>query len=269
MQKHNFHTHTRYSDGHDTPRQMIEEAVSRGFTALGFSDHSYAWFESYYSMSPEGTRRSFREIRALAEEYRGVIDVWCGIELDGESGIPTLDYDFILAAVHEMVRRGESCPIDSGEERQRELVRDLFGGSFVDFTKAYFENLTEHVMRNKTDIVAHIDLPTKYSICPEEDPRYRDAAREAVREIVRHCPLFELNTGAIARGLRTVPYPTPFLLDEIREAGGSVIINSDCHYRAKLTCWFDEAEDYLTAHGFKRYDNQRLNARISGVTIWR
>ena len=269
MQKHNFHTHTRYSDGHDTPREMIGEAVSRGFTALGFSDHSYAWFESYYSMSPEGTLRSFREIRALAEEYRGLIDIWCGIELDGESGIPTLDYDFILSSVHEMVRRGESRPIDSGEKQQRELVRDLFGGSFTDFTRAYFESLTEHVMRNKTDIVGHIDLPTKYSLCPEDDPRYRDAAREAVREIVKSCPLFELNTGAIARGLRTVPYPAPFLLDEIKAAGGSLIVNSDCHYRAKLTCWFDEAEAYLAAHGFVKHENQRLNDRISGVTIWR
>lgn len=269
MQKHNFHTHTRYSDGHDTPRQMIEEAVSRGFTALGFSDHSYAWFESYYSMSPEGTLRQFREIRDLAAEYRGIIDVWCGVELDGESGFPTLDYDFILSSVHEIVRRGVSRPIDSSERWQRDLVNDLFGGSFVDFTKVYYENLTEHVMRNKTDIVGHIDLPTKYSLCPEDDPRYRDAAREAVREIVKSCSLFELNTGAIARGLRTVPYPAPYLLDEIKAAGGSLIINSDCHYRARLTCWFDEAEEYLRAHGFEKHENQRLNDRISGVTLWR
>ena len=57
-------------------------------------------------MSPEGTAASFREIRALADEYRGIIDVYAGVELDGESGIPTLDYDFIIASVHEMVRRG-------------------------------------------------------------------------------------------------------------------------------------------------------------------
>ena len=29
MQYHNFHTHTRYSDGHDTPREMIEEGQTR------------------------------------------------------------------------------------------------------------------------------------------------------------------------------------------------------------------------------------------------
>ena len=148
-------------------------------------------------------------------------------------------------------------------------MNELFGGNFVDFTKAYFESLTEHVLHNKTDIVGHIDLPTKYSLCPEDDPAYRDAAREAVREIAKACPVFELNTGAIARGLRTVPYPAPFLLGEIKAAGGALIVNSDCHYRAKLTCWFDEAEEYLAANGFVKCENQRLNSRIGGVTLWR
>lgn len=269
MQYQNFHTHTRYSDGHDTPREMIEEALSRGFTSLGFSDHSYAWFESYYSMSEEGTVRQFREIRQLADEYRGRIRIYAGIELDGESAIPTLDYDFILSSVHEAVRHGRSFPIDSGKEQHLALVRELYGGSYTDFTKDYYMRLTEHVIRNRTDIVGHLDLPTKYSTCPEDDPRYRDAAIEAVREIVKHCKVFELNTGAIARGLRTVPYPAAFLLDEIKAQGGAMIVNSDCHYRAKLTCWFDEAEEYLAAHGFRRFDNQRLNDRIDGVTLWK
>ena len=86
---------------------------------------------------------------------------------------------------------------------------------------------------------------------------------------MKHCKVFELNTGAIARGLRTVPYPAAFLLDEIKAQGGAMIVNSDCHYRAKLTCWFDEAEEYLAAHGFRRFDNQRLNDRIDGVTLWK
>ena len=38
MQKHNFHTHTIYSDGHDSIRDMIEKAIECGFTSLGFSE---------------------------------------------------------------------------------------------------------------------------------------------------------------------------------------------------------------------------------------
>ena len=38
MQRCNFHTHTKYSDGTDTPQEMIEAAIGFGFKALGFSE---------------------------------------------------------------------------------------------------------------------------------------------------------------------------------------------------------------------------------------
>ena len=35
-----FHTHTIFSDGTATVREMIDAARSRGLSALGISDHS-------------------------------------------------------------------------------------------------------------------------------------------------------------------------------------------------------------------------------------
>lgn len=40
-QKQNLHTHTCFCDGKDTPEEMIQEALKRGFDSLGFSMHSY------------------------------------------------------------------------------------------------------------------------------------------------------------------------------------------------------------------------------------
>ena len=37
----NLHTHCTHCDGKDTPEEMIETALSLGFTGLGFSAHSY------------------------------------------------------------------------------------------------------------------------------------------------------------------------------------------------------------------------------------
>ena len=269
MLRQNFHTHTRFSDGHDTPREMIEAALALGFHSLGFSEHSPSPLASIYAVSAGVVQHCLTELRSLAAAYRGEIAIWAGIELDSETPMEYGDWDFIIASVHEMVRHAQWGSIDGGEAGQRDLVERLFHGSWTDFGKAYYERLTEHVMRNKADIVGHFDLPTKYGIFPEDDPICRDAAVEAIREIVKHCPLFELNTGAIARGLRDVPYPSAFLLSEIKAAGGSVIVNSDCHYKEKLTCWFDEAEDFLRGLGFVRHDNERLNEKITGVTIWR
>lgn len=121
-----------------------------------------------------------------------------------------------------MARRGVSFPIDSSPELQRKLVDELFHGSTDDFAKAYFEKVADNVARNRTDIIGHFDLVTKYSEIPETES-YIDAAVDGVRECMKYCDLFELNTGAIARGLTTLPYPAGFILDEIRECGGRII----------------------------------------------
>ena len=103
---------------------------------------------------------------------------------------------------------------------------------------------------------------------PESDETYIRAATESVREILKHCKVFELNTGAIARGLRNVPYPASFILNEIKTGEGRIIVNSDCHYKEKLTFWFDKAEDFLSSHGFVKNANGKLNDRINNIEIW-
>lgn len=268
MQNHNFHTHSTYSDGKNTLRDMIDEALSRDFCALGFSDHSWTRVEEDYCMLPEDERRYRAEICVLKEEFKDKIRIYTGVEQDSESFIPDFDYDYVISSVHEMARRGVSMPIDSSRDIQLELVRTLFGGSFTDFARAYFEKVADNVMRNKTDIVGHFDLVTKYSLAPECDEKYIDAAVESVRECMKYCGTFELNTGAIARGLRNVPYPAGFILDEIASRGGRIIVTSDCHYREKLTFWFDEAEKLLLSHGFRKNENGRLNEKIGGIRIW-
>lgn len=43
-----------------------------------------------------------------------------------------------------------------------------------------------------------------------------------------------MNTGAIARGYRTTPYPAPFILKELKNLGCGIIISSDCHDKLQL-----------------------------------
>lgn len=269
MIRTNFHTHTKYSDGRDTPIEMIEKAISLGFRALGFSDHSYTHEREDYAMTHEGEREYRREIRALSKEYSDRIRIYCGLEQDSKSAFPAPEnYDYIISSVHELMYHGDFYPVDSKSEIQRALADNVFGGDIVEMSKVYFNKLTEHVIEQKTDIVGHFDLVTKYSLIPEEDPKYIDAALEAIREIVKHCKLFELNTGAIARGLRTVPYPAPFMIDEIKRLGGSFVVSSDCHDRNKLDFWFNEAEKLLMSHGFKKNEHADINGIVRDVEIW-
>ncbi len=267
MQNHNFHTHSLYSDGKYTLREVADAALDKGFTHLGFSDHSYARVEEDYCMTHEGEISYREKVRSLADEYGDRIKIYLGIEQDSESEIPDYEYDYIISSVHEMARHGESLPIDSSAELLKKLVDDLFGGSSDDFAKAYFDKVTDNVARNKTDIIGHFDLPTKFSTIPETDS-YVKYAIDAVHECMKYCDLFELNTGAIARGLTVLPYPAGFILDEIGKAGGRIIVTSDCHYKEKLTVWFDKADEYLMSYGFTANDNGSINEKISGIRIW-
>ena len=38
--KVNYHTHTTWCDGRDTPEEMVQAALARGFAEIGFSSHA-------------------------------------------------------------------------------------------------------------------------------------------------------------------------------------------------------------------------------------
>lgn len=230
--------------------ELAEAALAAGFVSLGFSDHSYTPFDLSCCMTPERERASRKKFQILRERYRGKLDLFYGIELDADSAPPNEPVEYVIASVHNLRRGGAWYILDLSAEEQRRLADDHFGGSMTDLAKAYFERVTEFVLRKKPDIVGHFDLITKFSQIPEEDPAYRDAALEAIRAIVPLCPRFELNTGAIARGRRTVPYPADFMLREILRLGGKIILGTDCHDKTKLTVWYDEGLRYLRSLGF-------------------
>ena len=64
------------------------------------------------------------------------------------------------------------------------------------------------------------------------------------REVV-----FEINTGAIARGRRDVPYPMVYILRRIAERGGRVMINSDTHKKEHLMCAYERAAQLARSCG--------------------
>ena len=43
--KANYHTHTVFCDGRNTPEELVQEAIRLGCPEIGFSGHSYTSFE--------------------------------------------------------------------------------------------------------------------------------------------------------------------------------------------------------------------------------
>jgi len=129
------------------------------------------------------------------------------------------------------------------------------GGSGTAFARRYYEELADLPRYGNFDIIGHFDIITKnletIPYFDENAPEYLEAAFEAMRALQGKIPLFEANTGAIARGYRTVPYPTAPLLKELARLGFGAVITSDCHDGRKLDCCFEEARQLLAVCGFK------------------
>lgn len=249
----NYHTHSTYCDGRDTPGEMAEAAFAEGFLALGFSGHCDPAF-SGCGMTAEGEEQYRRDIAALRAAYDGRMEIYCGIEQDYFSGFRAPGYDFAIGSVHWIEKDGCHLGVDWALEKTAENVAVHYGGDPYAYAADYYALVARVRERTGCDIIGHFDLLTKFSelspLLDEADPRYRRAVSAALDALGAPGQIFEINTGAMARGYRTVPYPALWILKELRRRKCAVMINSDCHDRRKLTCGFDLAQALAREAGF-------------------
>ena len=254
--KQNLHIHSTYCDGKDTPEETVIEAIARGFDSIGFSEHSFMKFSSYpYQMTVEAAERYKKEIAALKEKYKGTIDIFCGMELEFYSDVPSDGYDYLIGSVHYLDFDGRILGFDRKLQEALDYVNGNFGGDGLAFAKKYFETVARLPEREKFDIIGHFDLLTKNNekggFIDVTSEKYLNYGYEAIAALKGKIPFFEVNTGAISRGYRTAPYPQMEFLKEFYRQGFGVVITSDCHDRNYLDCFYDEAEKLIAAAGFK------------------
>ena len=59
MIKANFHTHTTWCDGSDTPEDVVLSAIGKGFSAIGFSSHMSFPGAHDWALDPNDERLRF------------------------------------------------------------------------------------------------------------------------------------------------------------------------------------------------------------------
>ena len=249
------HTHTTFCDGRDTPEAMARAAAEQGLTTLGFSGHSYAPQEDF-GIAPGVLPAYIAQIRRLQHAYAGRLEVLCGIELDPDAPPTDLSpFDYVIGSCHSVQGAdGRVYVVDGTPENLAEAIEQGFGGDALACVAAYYDRLTRFVLALKPTIVGHFDLITKF--CEKQPPfdaesaAYREIACAALDRVLEARLVFEVNTGAMARGWRTSPYPADFLLERIARSGGRVTLTADAHAKEQLTFGFDEALERIRRAGF-------------------
>ncbi len=237
-----LHAHTTFCDGKNTPEEMVRAAIQKGLDTIGFTAHSYTWFDESYCIKQADIPAYKQEICRLKQRYGNQINILLGLEQDYYSE-PAEGYDYIIGSVH-YVKAGEHfIPVDDPPFEQN--VKEHFGGDYYALAEAYFATLGDIVNKTHCNIIGHADLLTKFNeggeLFDESHPRYVAAWQAAVDRLLPAAIPFEINTGALSRGYRTRPYPALPIIEYIKQKGGKLILSGDAH-SAEMLCY--RFEDY-------------------------
>ena len=294
MLRANFHTHTTLCDGSSTPEDMAQRAASLGFTQLGFSGHMDP--DNHMDMDLYRNR-----IHDLQEQDIGKIDILMGIELDTVyNPAYARQAEYTIGSTHfpdVACNRGyeDACPQRSGEgacepqyiqeqsRKERPLSVDAspedlqlladryFSGDYYQLARCYYETEAQVYDRLHCTFIGHFDLITKFNdqmhVLDETDPRYTGPALETMAYLVEEGMPFEINCGAVNRGLKKEFYPNSFFLRALRDMGGEILINSDAHQADLLNGAFDRAVKQAMACGFT-HTNILVHGE-NGAVSWR
>lgn len=253
--KRNFHTHTCYCDGKNTPDEMVEEAVKKQFSAIGFSGHAYTSFDTSYCMDDEAFGKYLEDLTRLQEEYRGRIQILKGLEYDYYAEQSCDELDYIIGSVHYVEVNGTYYPVDEGPECTERIIAAC-NGDPMEYAELYFNTVADVVRKTDCDVIGHFDLIKKFNrngvtLVDEHHPRYVAAWKKAVAQLIPYGKPFEINTTPISWREDGAMYPSLEILKEIHRLGGKITISSDAHDRKYLDRGFAEAVQLAKAAEFE------------------
>ena len=261
--KINFHTHSSFCDGKNTPEELIHSAIEKGFSILGFSSHSIYPFAEKWHISPNEHYHYVEHIKQLMQKYQNEIKILCGFEVDflppysqlQENQFEDFEPDYLIGAVHYVSNNNGYFAIDDSIENIKKGITQVFKGDGKACICEYFKIQREMISTGRFNIIAHPDLPRKRNnflhFFDETETWYKEQITETVRTIAKTNLVVEINTGAIARGIMNDVYPSQYFLEKLYEAKVPICINSDCHNAPQLDAAFDKAQSIAKKIGYK------------------
>jgi histidinol-phosphatase (PHP family) len=263
----NYHTHCNLDDGEGTLEEYVLSALSKGFSALGFSCHTPGKLQDGWHMRTEDFPWYLDEINRLRDLYRDRIELYIGLELDFLEDTEELvgqeyrdQVDFTIGSVH-LMRHGPSgkyLSVDGPKEEFNALLQDRFAGDMKAFGTHYF-SLVERLMHlHQFDILAHCDLIKKHNgnhdYFDPAAPWYHKAMSHLLKVAQKEHVRLEVNTGGIARGAIGETYPSFDHIVECAELDIPLTLSSDAHQSSHIDYYFAQADDQLVQAGYKTLD---------------
>ena len=279
-EKINLHTHSKFSDGKNTAEEHILAAIEKGFTIIGFSEHSihplnpdfYSEFDSVWHMPVESFSAYVSTISELKQKYDGRIKILLGFEADyfvregigsavpDKAAYTQFQPDYLIGSVHFINTPKGYFTVDNKVEIVEQSLRHFYSkpDRTIDGKSVvcdYFEAERAMLREGNFEILGHPDLirlrngPLHYF--NEDESWYKEQLKLTAKAAAAAGVIAEINTGAIARGMMDDVYPSAQFLEYLYEQGVPVCINSDAHKCEFLDAAFDLAAQKAKRAGYK------------------
>ena len=274
MIKTNFHVHSTFCDGKNTPERVAQVALEKGIGILGFSSHSMYPFSSGWHIPVKEHTAYTAEIARVKKLFEGKLKIWCGFEADYIAGVCAPDFanyedfspDYLIGSVHFVPGDKGFIEADGSGEEVLHGIQKHFAGNAKRAVQEYFSLQREMLDSCRFTILAHPDVirkPNAQGLLFDEDSAWYKSEIEALaHEIAKSGVCVEINTGGILRGAMDTPYPAPRFLSLLHDLNVPVTINTDAHTLEGLDFWYEEAVLYAKKAGYRElayFDEGSLN----------
>ena len=262
----NYHSHSHYCDGVESPRAQAEAAITQGVRVLGFSSHGPVHFDNAWSMKAEKLDAYLAETRALQADYADRLELYIGLEVDYLPSASASEYggpssyapklDYTVGSIHYLDQNeiGGPWEIDGSTEKFMRGLVGVHGGDMQKVIRLYYGRIREMIERDPPSIVGHLDKIKIHnsgnSLYDENAPWYQAEIDQTLDVIAESDCVLEVNTrGMYKKNLST--YPSLPILHKARQRHIPIMVNSDSHAPSEITAQLVPTLGHLKDQGFK------------------
>lgn len=261
----NYHSHTNYCDGTNTPEDYIKKALALGMPTYGFSSHApIPFFECKWAMKLEELQDYVDEVYRLKKKYEDRIEILLGLEVDylpdkmGPKAdfLQTAGLDYAVGSIHfvDAFANGRGWEIDGPLETFKKGLNEIFGGDAKAAVTRYYELTREMLVEDCPEIVGHLDKIKMQNLrehfFSEDEKWYRDEVMQTLEAISKTDAIMEVNTRGLYKKRANETYPSKWVLEEAFKLGIPVQINSDGHTPDEILGEFGTAAEMLLNVGY-------------------
>ncbi len=264
MLKFSFHNHTYYSDGENSPEEMIAAAGKAGYTHYAFTDHIYSEVFEDWTMDYRKYDEYVQRIEKIKKDCEGAIKIYTGIEADWYKNHATHfsrfeqlrpKLDFVVGAVHVLMPCNDIYLIDGSAAEYELCLHNGYAGDADAMAADYYETYLQMIEGLKPDLLAHVDIMRKNNLdgvyYDNNAPFIRQYRKQIAEAIKAYDLVTEINGGGNYRYKNDVWYPSDAMFEELLKCEVKMTVGLDAHSVDMLTSYYDASLLKLAKAGFK------------------